>query len=83
MDFKTRVVKSGKIAVFLCIIANFLPGIYLWLVHGIVPTFKDLIQLWLLAAGAFGVSWIVPLVPPVAICHGLLVVLLIFVYLPS
>lgn len=56
MDFKTRVVKSGKIAVFLCIIANFLPGIYLWLVHGIVPTFKDLIQLWLLAAGAFGVS---------------------------
>lgn len=59
MDFKTRVVKSGKIAVLLCIIANFLPGIYLWLVHGIVPTFKDLIQLWLLAAGAFGVSWIV------------------------
>lgn len=29
MDYRTRIVKSGQIALILCIIANFIPGIYL------------------------------------------------------
>lgn len=59
MDYKKRIIKSGQIALVLCIIANFIPGIYLWIAHGIMPTLQDLLQLWLLAAGAFGVSWVV------------------------
>lgn len=59
MDYKKRIIKSGQIALVLCIIANFIPGIYLWIAHGIMPTPQDLLQLWLLAAGAFGVSWVV------------------------
>jgi len=57
--FRNRCVKAGQLAVGLCIIANFLPGVYLWAAHGIMPSLGDLFQLWLLAAGAFGVSWIV------------------------
>lgn len=58
-SFRNRCVRAGQIAVGLCIIANFLPGIYLWLAHGIMPSFKDIIQLWLLAASAYAVSWVV------------------------
>ena len=58
-EFRTRCIKAGQFAMILCIIANFIPGIYLWLSHGIVPSLPDLFQLWLLAAGAFGVSWVV------------------------
>ena len=58
-EFRTRCIKAGQFAMILCIIANFIPGIYLWLFHGIVPSLPDLFQLWLLAAGAFGVSWVV------------------------
>ena len=58
-EFRTRWIKAGQFAMILCIIANFIPGIYLWLFHGIVPSLPDLFQLWLLAAGAFGVSWVV------------------------
>ena len=58
-EFRTRCIKAGQFAMILCIIANFIPGIYLWLFHGIVHSLPDLFQLWLLAAGAFGVSWVV------------------------
>ena len=58
-EFRTRCIKAVQFAMILCIIANFIPGIYLWLFHGIVPSLPDLFQLWLLAAGAFGVSWVV------------------------
>lgn len=57
--FRARCIKAGQLAMILCIIANFIPGMYLWLVHGIAPTLSDLLQLWLLAAGAYGVSWVV------------------------
>ena len=57
--FKARCIRSGQIAMILCIIANFLPGIYLWLVHGIAPTLSDIFKLWMLAAGAYAVSWVV------------------------
>ena len=43
----------------MCIIANFIPGIYLWVAHGIMPSLQDILQIWLLAAGAYAVSWIV------------------------
>lgn len=58
-NFRARCIKAGQIAMVLCIIANFLPGIYLWLGHGIAPTLADIFKLWMLAAGAYAVSWIV------------------------
>lgn len=59
MDYKQRIIRSGQIALIMCIIANFIPGIYLWVVHGIMPSLQDILQIWLLAAGAYAVSWIV------------------------
>ena len=59
MDFRSRCIKAGQITVLLCIVANFIPGIYLWIFHGIMPTLTDLLQIWLLAAGAYAVSWVV------------------------
>lgn len=58
-EFRARSIKAGQMALILCIIANFVPGIYLWIAHGIIPSVPDILQLWLLAAGAFGVSWVV------------------------
>lgn len=59
MDYKQRIIRSGQIALIMCIIANFIPGIYLWVAHGIMPSLQDILQIWLLAAGAYAVSWIV------------------------
>lgn len=70
-SFRNRCVRAGQIAVGLCIIANFLPGIYLWLAHGIMPSFKDIIQLWLLAASAIYAVFMVDT------ATGLLMVLLV------
>ena len=59
MDYKQRIIRTGQIAVIMCIIANFIPALYLWIAHGIMPSFQDILQIWLLAAGAYAVSWIV------------------------
>ncbi len=59
MDYKQRIIRSGQIALIMCIIANFIPALYLWIAHGIMPSFQDILQIWLLAAGAYAVSWIV------------------------
>lgn len=59
MDYKQRIIRSGQIALIMCIIANFIPAVYLWIAHGIMPSFQDILQIWLLAAGAYAVSWIV------------------------
>lgn len=59
MDYKSRIIRSGQIALIMCIIANFIPALYLWIAHGIMPSFQDILQIWLLAAGAYAVSWIV------------------------
>ena len=59
MDYKQRIIRSGQIALIMCIIANFIPALYLWISHGIMPSFQDILQIWLLAAGAYAVSWIV------------------------
>ena len=59
MDYKQRIIRSGQIALIMCIIANFIPALYLWIAQGIMPSFQDILQIWLLAAGAYAVSWIV------------------------
>lgn len=58
-EFRARCIRAGQLAMVLCIIANFIPGFYLWLAHGIAPTLPDIFKLWLLAAGAYAVSWVV------------------------
>ena len=59
MEFNDKIVRVGTITVACAIMANFLPGLYLWVAYGVLPTFHDLIVIWTTMAAAFGVSWIV------------------------
>ena len=57
--FNKSLSKIGIITLSIAVVTNFIPALYLWLIHGIVPSFKEIITIWGLAAATFGVSWIV------------------------
>ena len=59
LSFSDKMIKIGMITVSCAMVANFIPAIYLWLFHGLVPSFKTILTIWGLAAATFGVSWIV------------------------
>ncbi|SMB90549.1 hypothetical protein SAMN00017405_1329 [Desulfonispora thiosulfatigenes DSM 11270] len=58
-DFNNQIIKIGVIGLSMAIVANFIPALYLWFVHGVCPPIADIFTLWGLAAAAFGVSWVV------------------------
>ncbi|HWR29146.1 MAG TPA: hypothetical protein VN631_04860 [Negativicutes bacterium] len=57
-SFNSQMVRLGVITVGLAIIANFIPVIYLWLWHGIIPPITDILKIWAVAMAAYGVSWV-------------------------
>lgn len=58
-DFNRKVVKIGTITVSCAIIANFLPVLYFWVVHGVVPSGAQLMSIFGVIFAASAVSWIV------------------------
>lgn len=58
-EFNKKVIKIGTITVMCAIIANFIPVLYLWLVHGQIPTGDQLVQIFGMVFAASAVSWIV------------------------
>jgi hypothetical protein len=58
-DFNKRLIKIGIVTLCCASVANFIPVIYLWIAHGIVPSGKDIMTIWGLAFATYGVSWIV------------------------
>lgn len=58
-DFNGKLIKIGIISLCFAIIANFIPALYLWIAYGVIPSGKDILKIWGLAAGTFGISWIV------------------------
>ncbi|EGO63361.1 hypothetical protein [Acetonema longum] len=58
-DFQAQVIRLGTFTLVAGIIANFIPALYLAAVLGVMPQWGDLIQVWVVAFGAFGASWIV------------------------
>lgn len=59
VDFNSRMIRVGTVTLGAGIIANFIPVMYLWLVHGAVPPFADILKIWTVALVTFGVSWFV------------------------
>ncbi len=58
-DFNKQINKTGYIFVTLALIANFIPAIYVSTATGVFPSAGELFTLWLAAAAAFGVGYIV------------------------
>ncbi|AKA69115.1 hypothetical protein [Clostridium scatologenes] len=59
VDLNKKFIRIGIISTCFAIVANFIPAIYLWIAYGAVPSGKDILKIWGLAAGTFGISWIV------------------------
>lgn len=57
--YDQKLIKIGRMTMLFAIIANFVPAIYVGLRYGEMPSGSILLQLWLLVASAYGISWIV------------------------
>ena len=58
-DFNKKLIKIGIISLSFAVVANFIPALYLWIAHGVIPSGKDIFKIWGLAAATFGISWII------------------------
>jgi len=61
-DFRERIIRLGVLTVSAGVIANFIPALYMAVVHGVMPPLSDITKIWLVAAAAFGISWIVQVI---------------------
>ena len=57
--YDKKLVKIGRLTMLFAIIANFLPAVYVGVRYGEMPDIATIGKLWLLAASAYGISWIV------------------------
>lgn len=57
--YKMTIIRLGYIFVTLALIADFLPAIYVSFATGVFPSVSEIFQLWIAAAAAFGVGYIV------------------------
>lgn len=57
--YKMTIIRLGYIFVTLALIADFLPAVYISFVTGVFPSVSEIFQLWIAAAAAFGVGYIV------------------------
>ncbi|HIU26463.1 MAG TPA: hypothetical protein IAC50_08235 [Candidatus Copromorpha excrementigallinarum] len=57
--FNKKMVRLGMITVAFAIVANFVPAIYLWIAYGVWPGVNGVLQVWGIAAAAYGISWVV------------------------
>ena len=57
--YKKNIIRFGYIFVTLALVADFLPALYVSITSGVFPSGGQLFQLWIAAAAAFGVGYIV------------------------
>lgn len=57
--FNKKLIKLGIGTVLFAIVANFIPAMYLWIVHGVTPGISGILKVWGIAAAAYGISWVV------------------------
>lgn len=57
--YSQRVVRTGIITCICAAVANFVPALYLWFAHGVMLDIGTILQIWIVALMAYGVSWIV------------------------
>jgi len=58
-DFTSKVIKIGTITTLAAIIANFIPSLYLWIVHGLAPSMAQIGSIFILCLSTRVVSWFV------------------------
>lgn len=58
-SYSKKVIRTGVITCSCAAVANFIPALYLWFVHGVMLDAGTILQIWLVAFMAYGVSWIV------------------------
>ena len=66
--YDQKLIKIGRMTMLFAIIANFVPAIYVGLRYGEMPSGSILLQLWLLVASAYGISWIVQPIAYLFVC---------------
>ena len=58
-DFQDQSTRIGMFTLVAGLVANFVPALYLAGVIGVMPQLTDLVQIYVVALSAFGVSWVV------------------------
>jgi hypothetical protein len=58
-SFRARVIKLGILTLSMGLIANFLPALFIAVKYGVMPPVSDLAKIWLAAAAAFGVGYVI------------------------
>ncbi|MDR2076485.1 MAG: hypothetical protein LBP61_06095 [Desulfovibrio sp.] len=58
-EFNKTLITLGIATLCFALIANFIPAIYLFVFHGIIPKGEDILKIWGVAAATYGVSWVV------------------------
>jgi hypothetical protein len=58
-EFNKTLISLGMATLCFALIANFIPAVYLFVFHGIIPKFEDILKIWGVAAATYGVSWVV------------------------
>lgn len=56
--YDKKLIKLGMITVSFALVANFIPAIYLWAVHGVFPGFGNIFKIWGMLAAIYGISWV-------------------------
>ncbi|GHU04387.1 hypothetical protein FACS1894205_2530 [Alphaproteobacteria bacterium] len=57
--FNKHMITLGIATLFFALLANFIPAVYLFFFHGIIPPFEDIMLIWGVAAATYGVSWVI------------------------
>lgn len=57
--FDKKCLRLGLITMCCAVIASFLPALYLWLFHGVIPSPPDIASIAGMMAASFAVGWVV------------------------
>ena len=57
--YNKKLIAMGMATVGFAILANFIPVLYLWVAHGMIPKFSEIMRIWGTVASTYGISWIV------------------------
>lgn len=57
--FNKQLIRLGIGTMFFALFANFVPAVYMYVAHGMIPPFQDIMTIWGTVAAMYAVSWIV------------------------
>lgn len=57
-NYQERMIRVGIFTTLACIVANFIPAMYMQVFVGIAPSLSDIFRIWVVALTAFGMHWV-------------------------